>query len=44
MDKEDLSIYELFQILIAEERLDPALAGKLLAEILRLITNQKGKN
>lgn len=37
MGQENLSLYELFQKLIAEERLDPALAERLLHEILEII-------
>lgn len=43
MGSEHTPLHELFQKLIAEEKLDPILAQKLLEEILKIITAHQGE-
>lgn len=41
MERENTPLHQLFRQLIADEKLDPALAKKLLEEILSIIAGWK---
>ena len=43
MGTENSPLHQLFQKMIAEEKIDPILAKKLLAEILRIIAGHREK-
>gem|GEM_PF-6871326 len=43
MGTKNSPLHKLFQKLIAEEKIDPILAKKLLDEILRIITGHREK-
>lgn len=44
METDNSSLHQLLQKLIAEEKLDPILAKKLLDEIIAIIVNYKKSN